>query len=288
MPALLDLTPRTRKPPVAAVLNVGHGLTQGLVDRWLVNAGAGATAPSLTRKYPGTIANPTNSTSQWRPGIDGVGWYIGPVSVGDTSYFTQANLGAPGTVSYELIWVMPASAVNVGLLNTTNGIRTDGTHERALYTEGTGGLTAYIYDGGTKKASTAGNLNAGQRYHAVFTVDGTNLTLYLDGIQVAQTAAGNAYTAYTTPTFYAGVSTTDTGSQFMTGDILIQAVGMWSRALSAREVLTLYRSPWDMAVVPGRILTRLSPPAGGAVAATTVQRRTSVATGARVGSRQAS
>ncbi len=175
---------------------------------------------------------------------------------------------------------------SLGLIGTTNAAWNDGTHDRNLYIDGSALLTAYIYDGSPKTA-VGPALNGSQRYHSVFTVDGANLTLYLDGAQVAQTAAGGAYTGYTTPNFYFGAAGSATGGTFYGGgNNQLIACGMWSRALTAREVRTLYRAPWDMALVPGRILSRISPPPAAAAAVTTVERRTLSPLGARVGSRQ--
>ncbi len=236
---------------------------------------------------PSLITNPGNSANGWGTTIDGPGWTIPTPSSGDSTYVTWAGLPFPSICTYEALFITPAVVSFLGICDTTDGTIRNATHERALFTTGGSGLTltAYIYDGGVKTAAGP-NLTGSTRYHVVFTADGTNLTLYTDGVQVGQTAAGAAYTGYTTPSTYFGVgqNTIPTLQGFVGGTLL--TFGLWSRALTATEVRALYQAPWDMTRVPGRIMSRLSQPASTATV-TTVQRRTLSLLGARVGSRQA-
>ena len=256
MAQLLDLAPRARKPPRGSVLAPGAPVARGLLGYWAFLEGGGWLVPSLRNTLTGTLTNPTNSTSGWHPTAEGPSWFIGPFVSGDTSYLTVPAIPIPGVCSYEAIWVHPSPSASVGILETTNGTFSNSTVDRTLYTDGSSLLTAYIYDGAAKTA-VGPALTAGRRYHACFTVDGANLTLYLDGVQVAQTGAGNAYTGYTTPSFYYGVGANSGGILLGAGGGNLLAAGVWNRALTAREVQHRYLAPWAVLDAPAPPLPRM-------------------------------
>lgn len=255
------------KPPVSALLDAGHPHVQGLIEAWMFRAGGGYTESGAVGRLAGTITNPTNSTSGWRTGADGPVWNIGPLTSGDTSYLAVNPIPVPALCSYEVIWVQSSAANNTGICGTTDGTITNGTTDRTLTTDGSNQLVAYIFDGAVKTA-TGPVLASGLRYHAIMTIDGANLTLYLNGHQVAQTAAGGAFTGYSTPHFYVGVGTTSGANAQGLGGGQIIAAAMWRRGLRPTEVAARYRAPYDWFAPP--VWRRYSIPTGGV----TVQSRT--------------
>lgn len=98
----------------------------------------------------------------------------------------------------------------------------------------TNGLT-----GNTDLRTPAGTLKTGVWQHVVGTYDGSTKRLYFDGVEVASASATGSITQPTSNTAILSAS----GSGYDV-DGKVQNVRLWSRALSAVEVQSLYETPW--------------------------------------------
>jgi hypothetical protein len=78
------------------------------------------------------------------------------------------------------------------------------THDRNLYLNTTGNFVARIFDGASKRAIGTSVAQSNTWYHIAMTYDGTNLKLYVNGVNEATTASGNPFTGYSTPEFIVG------------------------------------------------------------------------------------
>jgi len=197
--------------------------------------------------YPGDIAQPTDGTSGWVPTFEGAAWYVSPHGASFTSYLEVPNAPIPGTGTYAAWVILPATlGATSGLFCTTNSNTPfDGTHDRDLYLNSDNTVSGYIFDGATKIATSTNTVAARGRYLFVMVIDGANLTVYVNGQQWAQTAAGAAYAGYTTPYWYLG-----TAFEAMAGDHYLLSGAIWNRPLSPSEVLQYSLRPWSLFVPP--------------------------------------
>lgn len=90
-------------------------------------------------------------------------------------------------------------------------------------------------------------------HHIVGVADGTNVALYRDGLVRASVASSYNITAGSVPL---RIGRRGDGALVMNG--ALADVRVWSRALSAAEVLELYAHPWDMFVSARRVLANVS------------------------------
>jgi hypothetical protein len=109
----------------------------------------------------------------------------------------------------------------------------------SVYTGASGGLTFYI--GTTTAYYLSADAGAGvwdyRWHHAVGTYDGTYIRLYVDGALVGAPVMETTPIGYNTSSLFIG--NYDGGALFFNGSI--DEVALWGRALSATEVLQLYR-----------------------------------------------
>ena len=209
-------------------------LTDNLISYWKLDESSGNAADSSGNAYTltnqgtmtyaaakinnGAVISPTGSKFLKRTdalGMDANGnrsfsfWFNATSLTGTTDLF---GLNIPSTSPY-LQWVVSVSStamqVNRGKMCVAN--------EYMTYTAGT---------------------STGTWYHVVVTWDGTTLTLYRNGTSVATaTPTGSGSTACGSDTFDIGANPSAETTLF---DGLIDEVGIWSRALSASEVTSLY------------------------------------------------
>ncbi|MCC3156310.1 Ig-like domain-containing protein [Hymenobacter sp. 15J16-1T3B] len=233
-------------------------LVAGVNYFWLVydvssNAQAGhlldATVPSLT--VGGTVYNPTVTAPAGSRRIVGTSRVPGQalrLTGGSTAGYLDFSADAtnPAAVlngSYtQEVWIKP----DIGTGSSTYYVLGNGTGTTAapyIAVTGNGRVEA-----GYGKGSTAGGspfrfaqtgpntIPADEWSQVVATFNGSTLTLYLNGNQVASTAATEVPPA--TPVNYVGGVATS-GTSFFPGDI--DEVSQWNRALSVTEIRQLRR-----------------------------------------------
>lgn len=116
-------------------------------------------------------------------------------------------------------------------------------------------LDYQIYDGGTQQANSGSDtLTLGKWAHVAATADGSNITIYKDGISVASAGGGSTYQGYTVPNiFIAGHGTrSDTTTRYIGGTF--SDITVWRTALTAAQIRAIALGliePWK--VSPGSI-----------------------------------
>lgn len=231
-------------------VNTGNGetpySTTGLVAQWNLNETSGTTADnvgSCGATCDGTLTNFASTGSQdaaagtgWT--ADNKRWGAGAlmfdatndyVSVGDLSELELSNVSLSA-------WVRLNN--KSGWLSIVRKFDSNNFQGYQIGLNGTSGGTPYfqVGNGTANSSATSGGLAIydGQWHYLVGTYDGTNLEFYIDGVNVGS----NTSTAisYGTQVFYIGYN------GWNTVDGVIDSVSVYSRALSADEVLSNYQA----------------------------------------------
>lgn len=159
------------------------------------NAGAGPakTLDESSNWYDGTPTGNVAGTS-WKWGQPGAltSAYKSMLFNGTTGYISAATSGLPsGPVHWSIeAWGYTTNAASVSS-QTLVAFGTNGASQMAaLQFKNTGaGCFAQLNINGTVAAGSVGSIQSYIWYHLVGTYDGTNITLYVNGAQSAQTAA---------------------------------------------------------------------------------------------------
>ena len=252
------------KPPLGSLLDLSHPLARGQVARWALFEGAGGQLWDLTGNGLAATSGTTGSVlPAWGTGTRGTALHFD----GGTSYasFPGTNTllqSAKFTIHARLL-LFGTAGVQVSVANfaETTGPTTD--YGWALYTNA-GAFAVNTYQG-TSAAVTAsgGSASANTIYSQTATHDGTTLTLYVNGLQVAQTAGAS-------PPYLAGTMAGRLGCLYNTASGLpslflngwLEGVTLYNRALTPAEVMWRHEEEWADILTP--TTRRYFPLAGGA------------------------
>jgi hypothetical protein len=195
-----------------AAAEAADPLLTGLVA-WYRNNGTNRAATGAANNLT-PFGSPTTAA-----GVGAVANSAMSIPTGGDGFSIAAALVAAAPMSLSF-WFKRAAAADAVYV-----VQADGGSARVMLAtyDSEGALTGFD---GTANASLSGSLDDSW-HHAVVTTDGVTVTSYYDG------ALANAE---------ASVPTTgaETFSVTCQSEILYEAVGVWSRALSAGEVTTLY------------------------------------------------
>lgn len=220
------------KPHVGAQLDRAHPLSRGLVGAWLMNEGAGSVVRDVSGNgYTGAITSAT-----WSPGRFG----------------TCLAMGGSGTVNAGDIEVLDgcsALTISIWCMATTLGfpdigvlVNKDAGSARSFYLRvGTTEILSFgVYNSDGTLGSTQSDAfwksDAGTWRHIVGVWDGTTVSAYINGVlngtpgSLSGVMRSNAYSV--------GIGTDWPGS--------IDGPMVWRRALTASEIQSLYRDPYQM------------------------------------------
>ncbi len=110
-----------------------------------------------------------------------------------------------------------------------------------------GGYYAFaLGDGSGSQYAASATVSDGNWHHFTGVADGTNITLYEDGVQIYQTAQTRTLTAFTT-NFYIGTYDSAVAGRSIDGDIA--DVRVYARALTSTEIALLYNQSEGHALV---------------------------------------
>ena len=112
---------------------------------------------------------------------------------------------------------------------------TSTTFDRNFYMQNDGRITASINDGSAKSVSSTTALSAGTWAHVVMSYNGTDLKIYVNGVEEGSIASGNPITSYITPEFVLGRASAT--ANYFNGQIA--DLYYYDYALSAGEIATL-------------------------------------------------
>jgi hypothetical protein len=210
-------------------------LLTGIVAYWKLNESSGTFASSVGT-FPGSISG-TGVT------YDASGKLGRCITTAGTGYITMGTSTTlkPATALSVSAWFKTTSSGYFTILsNYTVGGGYWGYHMSIEQPVTNWIVSGVIGDGAGTHISTVDGttaINTGAWFHAVFTSDGTNIKLYINGTQ----EGGNVSFPYS-PSYEAGgdfeIGARDGGSAPLTGSV--DEVGLWSRALTQSEVTALY------------------------------------------------
>ncbi len=231
------------KPPKGSQLDFSHRLNKGLVGFWLFNEGHGNKAYDLSRnKNTGTLTNmelPATAVSGWNPGRKGIGLNFDGVD----DYATLGSNTFTLTDFSISAWINMSKAPNG--YGTIVGSQVGGNYELDVITDRR--LLAYSQGG----LFSSDYLNLNQWYHIVLAKNSNGSYLYINGIL----DASNANTTTINTKLQLGRWNT---SQYFPGSI--DDVRIYKRALTAQEVLQLYKESYCM-FKENKFFTYFAPPA---------------------------
>lgn len=193
---------------------------------------------------------------------------IGRKTAGATNSYWSAVGHQLTKFSHELLYV-PSTATSQAILGMAE-LPGSGTYDRTIGILSTGKFSFRIYDGAGKQAISTTSASVGTPVHIVATADGATIKIYVNGKLEATTAAGNAYTGYTSPELVAGYGDIGDGSSggASTGNGTIVFAAVYSRALLADEVFTRSNHVWQL-FAPSVKRIYFTAPGGGVTASLT-------------------
>lgn len=123
-----------------------------------------------------------------------------PGSTGTVGYPTNGNLSTPFSIEILFMTGSTLASTEVGGWNqAVDG--SSGAHDKDIYFDSSSRLTAYTY-ASSFATDTTTTYATNTLYHAVATLDGTTLRLYINGYQVATVAATGSYNSYGSSAFW--------------------------------------------------------------------------------------
>lgn len=159
-------------------------------------------------------------------------------------------------------------SVSAVLMGCSNGTGSSGDN-REVFINASGLPGARIWDGSSEITVTSSvGLSLGDWHYVFVTEDGTNLKIYVDGVQTGSVACAGAAEALT---FHAGGATQTYGRLTAT----IDEVSAWTTALSSTTISSLARSAtatlsFSVRLTGGATNTSLAASIGGAESSTSL------------------
>ena len=231
----MRLKPRLFRKP-----RKGHWATKSLICFPLMNEGSGNTVQDLSGNgKTGTLI----ATATWTPTIK---YSPGIVFDGDSDYIQIISGHQLTKYTHEIYFIPGADTTTKPI----SGIAEEPGHavcDRIIFIDAAGKFSHYIFDGAEKYTVSTTAAQTGVPVHIVGTADGVNIKIYINGVLEDTTAAGNAFTGYTSPEYIIGYllnGTFMTPAQYSDGTVLLAR--NYNRALSASEIALLYREPFIM------------------------------------------
>jgi hypothetical protein len=229
------------KPPLGAKINFAHPLAKGIVGCWLMNEGGGNKVYDLSGNgNTGTLTNmslPSTSTSGWNPGRFGRCLAFD----GSNDYVDLSGVHRQMTSDFSVfIWVKTISTGWGIIFGNYNG----GTSLVFQLHIVTGVLDLYTSIGasGTTFSSITA-INDGKYHFVGVTRVGVLGTIWIDGLP-SNTGASKPGDLYSGINYRLGVDSRVGGGLNFGG--IEDSLLVFNRALSAQEVLQLYREPFSM------------------------------------------
>lgn len=209
--------------------------TSGLIARWSFDQGTGEDTSGVANQ--GVLTNAPVCV----PGIIGSNGVPGNALRfnGTNNYVISNKLILQPLITLS-IWVKingnPASQGH--LCGFANGIGNSTADKNLLVT--TGGLVRwYVYTGITVSITGTKSITDNAWHHVVGVADGTNIKIYVDGVEDATTAAGATFLGYAVPNLFVNGSVTGSvAGTYIACDE--DDFRVYNRGLSAVEVNTLY------------------------------------------------
>jgi hypothetical protein len=217
----------------------------GLVGYWSFNEGTSTTATDFSgNRNTGTLTTNGGSLPTWTNGKLGKALSIASVDQSYVNVSSNNTLTISGSHTISA-WVRPTAIPSSGEFSTIAGkYGTLNNVNYALFLDNAAlsagdGIGFIFYNDGTCWAKFSSTPQIGRWYHlvGVFDTNATTMTLYVNGVQQAQSGTCSLPTG--TGEFWIG---RDRGTSLGYWDGTIDEVRVYNRALSASEVAKLYQS----------------------------------------------
>jgi hypothetical protein len=217
-------------------------LTDNLISYWKLDESSGNASDSVGSN---TLTN-NNSVAYTSAKINN------GADFGDTgntkSLITTNTLGIDGGNMSFSCWVNKNKNItnlkyvlaayqenNTSKVEYSIGFYSDGGNEYVRFQRGKVGV-------GDQVALKTITLSTGTWYHLVGTYDGTNIRLYIDGTLEATTAASGDGSNAGVYTAGFSIGNNNDDSSIIENALIVDEVGVWSRALSSTEISQLYNN----------------------------------------------
>lgn len=232
------------KPPKGVMLNRGHPISRGLVGFWLMNEGAGTLLNDLSGSglHATIITEPT-----WASGV------YGPSVVGSESSYAVVIPGNAGyatpVVAYPItIACIARATTSSGQSSTFISLSDYSANDQSLglgFTNSEGyGWRIYVYST-IFNACLSGVVDSG--WHLIVGVfhSDTLRQIYVDGILKGTDTESDTFPSNTDCLTFGVLGRSNAySSGLFEGDMALAAI--WASALTASEIASLYRDPYQM------------------------------------------
>lgn len=225
-------------PPITGKLNTNHPLARGLVGHWTLNEGGGQLAFDAAT---GGINNGSlQNGSAWKQTARGNAILFD----GSNDLVTIANNSA---IQIENDITLSAWVYIVSFPHTFNQIIMKNNANTGYYGMLVNSSGKFLFQKPSISPTSTTTLTTGVWYHLLATCQGNggtgNCKLYINGVLDA--TSGTSATAFGTSTaaLQFGADAVNAGRQ---GNILLNDVKIYNRALSYSEIRQLYTSPYCM------------------------------------------
>jgi hypothetical protein len=224
--------------------------TNGLVGQWSFDgkdtAWTSGTTGTVTdtsgNSNTGTLTNMARATS---PVLGKIGQAL--TFDGTNDYVTAGDIDAMDGLNRLTVsgWIKTTATTEKHAIDKSfcDGIADHGAFELGVNFFTTGKGSFYIYkNGGSPTAyfvESSASVNDGNWHHLVGVYDGTNLLIYVDGVQGGSTSASGITMPSLVYSFEVGGNCNGHGGLFFPGQI--DDVRVYNRALSASEIADLYK-----------------------------------------------
>lgn len=255
-----------QKPPLGALPLGGHPLSQGLVGYWLMNEGTGNKVYDLSGY--GNDGNFVGTAPSWT--VSDIGH---AVSLPGTNEYIEVPYSDAfsGKRTVVVRFRIPGGYASGGGRQDIVNHRDPAGARPGIFSfmsDATGQMNFSIDIGASVTPLLSNKATwSDKQYMVVVTADGTNLTMYIDGVYDNSTAFTTAMTD--APAITLKYGTNRSASVF--GTVIYSMCAIYNRALTATEVQQLYIEPFCVFERDDIVLwqSAAAPPAGGAGIMTT-------------------
>lgn len=211
-------------------------LTTPNITWWKFNEGLGSTTTDFSgASNTGNLIN----TPSWVANGGGFAVSFDGVHSQCVTGTNVINIAKVTISAWVNIPSYPSNPQNAsGIVGFANGVESS-TGDKDLYIDNNGYMYFYIFNGaGITTSKPASPMSTGSYHHVAGTYDGTNLTAYIDGLNVGSAStSGNSYTGYTLPNLIVAGSVAYPKSWYLNG--VIDDVRVWDSALSPDQISAL-------------------------------------------------
>lgn len=189
----------------------------------------------FTRGAPGAITGDSDGSSTF----DGTGTATDPNAIVGPDVFSQEA------------WFRTNSSTGGKIVSFGNQMTGDSnSYDRQIYMDAAGRVYFGVYNGGVYTTRTTNSLNDGAWHHVVSTLDGTGLTLYVDGKKASHNSGTTGAQPYTGYWRVGGDNINGWGADggYFNGDI--DDVAIYANSLTADQVAKHYTDSGRTVAVP--------------------------------------